>query len=64
MYICPQYSICINKQNANSDHTNDIFDYTEWIILRSYHKRTFYDHGQKLWRQLRKWTLFVSPQAM
>ena len=42
----------INRQNRKFDHTKDIFDYTEWIILHSYHKRTIYNRVQKLWRQL------------
>ena len=53
-----------NKHNPNFDDTTDIFDFTEWIILRNWNKRTFYNRGQKLWPQLRKSALFVSQKVM
>ena len=33
-------------------------------VTKDYYKGTFYGPDQKLWRQLQKWMLFLSPQAM
>ena len=40
----------IREQIANFDHTKDNFDSRTRCHVRSYHKRTFYNRGKKLWR--------------